>query len=249
MLFTILLLALTLVIGSGAGTAASTKSWLTIGGHRLGQPAELAKLTVVLMLAQGARRSIARPPKSLLDLWKPALVVGDPVAAHHGAAATSAPASCSSGSSSRCCSGPACAWPLLLLIASPAISLILAFSTGLWGAWFLLLLALVLWYKPYLVEGIVLVVLNVVMGVVAPLLWEQARAVPAESAARSSSIHQSIRAASGYHVIQSTGRDRLGRLVRQGLSRSARRSGSRFSPSSTPTSSSPSSARSSASSA
>ena len=38
------------------------------------------------------------------------------------------------------------------------ISLILAFSTGLWGAWFLLLLALVLWYKPYLVEGVFVVV-------------------------------------------------------------------------------------------
>ena len=34
--------------------------------------------------------------------------------------------------------------PLLLLAASPAISLVLAFSTGLWGAWFLLFLAVVL---------------------------------------------------------------------------------------------------------
>ena len=39
------------------------------------------------------------------------------------------------------------AWPLLLLIASPAISLILSFSVGLWGAWFFILLALVLWYR------------------------------------------------------------------------------------------------------
>ena len=49
-------------------------------------------------------------------------------------------------------------WPLLVLVASPVVSLILAFKRGVWGAWFLLLLALVLWYKPYLVEGIVLVV-------------------------------------------------------------------------------------------
>ena len=32
-------------------------------------------------------------------------------------------------------------WQLLLLAASPVISLVLAFSTGLWGAWFILLLA------------------------------------------------------------------------------------------------------------
>ena len=45
-------------LGSGAGTAASVKGWLTIGGYRLGQPAELAKIGVVLMLARvlSARR-------------------------------------------------------------------------------------------------------------------------------------------------------------------------------------------------
>ena len=48
----VLLVALLVGLGSGAGSAASTAGWLTIGGHRLGQPAELAKLTVVLMLAR-----------------------------------------------------------------------------------------------------------------------------------------------------------------------------------------------------
>src|SRR5205807_4186839 len=75
--FSIFLLGLTLVIGKGAGTAASTKSWLAIGSHRLGQPSEIAKVTVVLMLAKvlAVRRDA---PKSLLDLWKPALVVAIP---------------------------------------------------------------------------------------------------------------------------------------------------------------------------
>src|SRR5262249_35040674 len=62
---------------------------------------------------------------------------------------------------------------LLLLAASPAISLVLAFSTGLWGAWFLLFVAIVLLYKPYMVEGVVLVLANVIMGVAAPLLWDR----------------------------------------------------------------------------
>src|SRR3989441_9686749 len=45
-------LLLTLAAGTGAGTAASERSWIAIGGVRLGQPAELAKLAVVLMLAR-----------------------------------------------------------------------------------------------------------------------------------------------------------------------------------------------------
>src|SRR4029079_12489505 len=53
---------------------ASVKGWLTIGGHRLGQPSEFAKVTVVLMLARvlGAR---LEAPRSLLELWQPAMVV------------------------------------------------------------------------------------------------------------------------------------------------------------------------------
>ena len=73
----IVLLVVTLVFGSGAGTAASVKGWLTIGGIRIGQPAELAKLTVVLMLAR-VLASRKEAPKSLIDLWKPAAVVGLP---------------------------------------------------------------------------------------------------------------------------------------------------------------------------
>ena len=74
---TLLMLILTLVIGGGAGTAASSKSWLVIGGIRIGQPAELAKLTVVLMLAR-VLANRREPPESLLELWHPALVVGIP---------------------------------------------------------------------------------------------------------------------------------------------------------------------------
>ena len=55
----VFLLFLLLFVGAGAGTAASTKSWLAIGGVRLGQPSELAKIAVVLMLARvlAARQS------------------------------------------------------------------------------------------------------------------------------------------------------------------------------------------------
>src|ERR1035437_6901322 len=74
---TCVVLLLLIFIGKGFGTGASTKSWLAIGGFRLGQPSEIAKIVVVLMLAKvlAARRDA---PKSLLDLWQPALVGGGP---------------------------------------------------------------------------------------------------------------------------------------------------------------------------
>jgi rod shape determining protein RodA len=199
-LLSILLLALTLVIGKGAGTAASTKSWLAIGSHRLGQPSEIAKVTVVLMLARvlATRRDA---PRSLIDLWKPALVVGIPwliimlqpdlgtgivfIGIFFGMLYWSG-----------------VSWPLLILLGSPAVSLVLSFSTGLWGAWFFVLVALVLWYRPYLWEGIVLMMANVATGVVAPLLWE--KLAPYQQNRLKVFLDPSADPrASGYHVIQS----------------------------------------------
>ena len=167
---TVILLVITLAFGAGAGTAASMKGWLVIGGTRIGQPSELAKIVVVLMLAKvlSSRREAA---KSLLDLWKPSIVVGIPwllimAQPDLGTGIVFI------GIFFAMLFWSGVAWPLLVLVASPAISLVLAFSTQLWGAWFLVLIALVLWYKPYLWEGVVLVVANVAMGVVAPILWE-----------------------------------------------------------------------------
>jgi rod shape determining protein RodA len=199
-LFTLVLLASLLVLGAGSGANGHMRSWLAIGGHRLGQPAELAKITVVLMLGKVlAERREA--PTSLLDLWKPALVVGIP-----WALIMLQPDLGSSIAFIGIFFGmlywSGVPWPLLLLLASPIISLILSFSTGLWGAWFLVLLALVLWYKPYLVEGIVLMVSNVATGVVAPLLWE--KLAPYQQNRLKVFLDPTAdKRASGYHVLQS----------------------------------------------
>ena len=76
-MFSCALLVLVLFVGSGAGTAASVKGWLSIGGVRIGQPAELAKLATTLMLARvlAAQRET---PRSLLEMWRPLVVVGIP---------------------------------------------------------------------------------------------------------------------------------------------------------------------------
>ena len=198
--FTTALLVLLIFIGKGAGTAASTKSWLVLGGIRLGQPAELAKLTVVLILAR-LLAGMREPPKTLIELWKPAVAVIVPWLL------IMAQPDLGSGIvfigiffAMLFWSG--ISWRLLLLLASPVISLILTMSTGLWGAWFLLMLALVIWYKPYLWEGVFLVAANVVTGVVAPILWEGLK--PYQQNRLRVFLDPSVDArGSGYHVIQS----------------------------------------------
>ena len=165
----IVLLVVTLFFGTGAGTAAGTKSWLAIAGVRIGQPAELAKLATILMLARhlAGRRE---PPRSTFELIPSGGIVGIPlllVALQHDL-------------------GSALVFPgiffamlfwvgvspwLLLLVASPMISLFLAFSTGLWGAWIVALTLLLLWMRPYVLEALVVWGMNVLMGVVALRLW------------------------------------------------------------------------------
>lgn len=197
---TVAMLVLLLFIGKGAGTAASSKSWLAIGGFRIGQPSELAKITVVLALAK-VLSSFKEPPKSLLEMWKPALIVGIPWALimkqpDLGTGIVFV------GFAFAMLFWVGVSWPLLVLVASPVVSLILAFNTQLWGAWFLLLVALVLWYKPYMYEGIFLVVLNVIFGVVSPIVWE--KLAPYQQKRLLVFINPDIdRRLAGYHVIQS----------------------------------------------
>jgi rod shape determining protein RodA len=194
------LLMLLLFIGKGAGTAASSKSWLAIGGIRIGQPSELAKITVVLALAK-VLATFKEPPKSLLELWKPALVVGIPWALimkqpDLGTGIVFV------GFAFAMLFWAGVSWPLLVLVASPVVSLVLAYNTFYWGAWFLLLIALVLWYKPYMYEGIFLVVVNVIFGVLSLPLWE--KLAPYQQKRLLVFLNPNIDPRlSGYHVIQS----------------------------------------------
>jgi rod shape determining protein RodA len=198
---TILLLAALLVgLGSGAGTATSTSGWLTIGGHRLGQPAEFAKLTVVLMLARVLGQNRVAP-RSMIELWKPLVVAGLPLLLimAQGDLGTSI---VFVGIFFAMLFWAGVSWQLLILLASPVVSLILGFDPRIWGGWFLLLLALVLYYKPFLGEGLFVVAANVMMGIVGPLLWEHMKPY------RQNRLLVFLNPAvdprgSGYHVIQS----------------------------------------------
>lgn len=199
-LATTIVLLLLLFIGEGAGTAASTKSWLAIGGVRLGQPSELAKIAVVLMLARvlADQRTAAT---SLFALWRPALIVGVPwlfimAQPDLGTGLVFI------GIFFAMLYWSGVTWQLLVLAASPGVSLVLAFGPGVWGAWFLLLLALVAWQRPSWMEGAFVIGANVAMGVVAPLLW--GRLNPYQQRRLLVFLDPSSDPrASGYHLIQS----------------------------------------------
>ena len=55
----VFLLVLTLFIGTGAGTAAGSRSWLAIGGHRFGQPADSSQVNL-RALGNRSRRCTSR---------------------------------------------------------------------------------------------------------------------------------------------------------------------------------------------
>ncbi|WP_337170527.1 rod shape-determining protein RodA [Gemmatimonas aurantiaca] len=214
------LLVLVLFVGTGAGTAASVKGWLSIGGIRLGQPAELAKLATTLMLARvlAAQRE---PPRSLVDLWRPLLVVGIPwlLVMKQPDLGTGI---VFIGICFAMLFWAGVQWQLLVMLASPGISLVLAFSTGIWGAWFLMLVALVLWYRPYLAEGVVVIVANVVTGVVAPLLWDKLK--PYQQKRLLVFLDPSIdMKGSGYHVTQSKVAIGSGGLFGQGFTQGSQK--------------------------
>jgi rod shape determining protein RodA len=165
------LLSIVLVFGSGGGTAASVMGWLTIGGKRLGQPAEFAKLAVVLMLARVLAQRKSGAAKSMFDLWKPIIVVFVPMILilkqpDLGTAIVFV------GIFFSMLFWAGTPWKLLVLLASPVVSLILAFNSVVWGGWLVIVVLLVLWYRPYISEGIGVLLANVAAGIAAPVLWD-----------------------------------------------------------------------------
>ena len=196
----VLLLVLTLIIGTGAGTAAGSKSWLAIAGRRFGQPAELAKLAVILMLARWLA-TLREPPATLRDLIIPGLIAGLPCVLvlkqpDLGSAivfiailfvmlfwAGTKPS-------------------LLLLAASPVIGLVLAFSTVAWGVWIAILAGLLLWWRPYVWEGFAIMGLNVAGGIFALPMWN--RLAPYQQNRLLAFLNPDVDPrAAGWHVIQS----------------------------------------------
>jgi rod shape determining protein RodA len=196
----LVLLLLTLIVGTGAGTAAGAKSWLAVGGTRIGQPSELAKLAVVLMLARhlAGRRE---PATTLRQLIPSGVIVGTAfvmvgLQPDLGSALVFVAVLFAilfwSGVSP---------W-LLLLLASPLLSLLLAFSTLSWGIWIVVLTIVLFWRRPYVLEGLTVWLTNVGMGIMALSLWN--RLAPYQQNRVLSFLNPEVDPrATGWHIIQS----------------------------------------------
>ena len=197
---TVFVLLLTLVFGSGAGTAASSRSWITIAGRRLGQPAEPAKLAVILMLARwlADRRE---PPASLRDLAFPGVITFIPfllVVLQPDLGSALVFIAILFAMLYWAGARPA----LLLLLLSPAIGLAMAFSTAAWGAWIVLLFARVLYVRPYLWEGLTVMLTNIIMGVIALPFWRHL--APYQQNRLLAFLNPEVDPrATGWHIIQS----------------------------------------------
>ena len=164
------LLLLTLLVGTGAGTAAGAKSWLTLAGIRLGQPSEIAKISTILMLARHLG-SVREPPSTLVQLMPAVSIVAAPFVLV-GLQPDLGSALVFVGILFAMLFWMGVKNSLLLLLASPLLSLLLAFSTASWGAWIILLTVVLLWVRPYVLEGVLVWLGNVTMGVVALELWK-----------------------------------------------------------------------------
>ncbi|HET7599486.1 MAG TPA: rod shape-determining protein RodA [Gemmatimonadales bacterium] len=167
----LLLLLVVLVVGTGAGTAASSHSWLAIGGHQIGQPSELAKVATVLMLARylSGRRE---PPRALRDLLGPGLIVGVPFLLvlkqpDLGSALVFI------GIFFAMLYWAGVRPRLLFMLASPGVSLLLAFSNVTWAFWMIGFTALLFYWRPYVWDGLTFWLMNAFMGGVALPLWRR----------------------------------------------------------------------------
>jgi rod shape determining protein RodA len=198
--FSIALLGIVLVVGTGAGTAQSSHSWLSVGGHQIGQPSELAKVATVLMLARylSGRKE---PPRSFRDLLVPGLIVGVPFLLvlkqpDLGSAIVFIGVAFAmlfwAGVRPR----------LLFMIASPGLSLLLAFNNWAWGLWMVAFTALLVAWRPYIYDSLLVWFLNVAMGTIALPLWQ--RLAPYQQNRLLTFLNpEADPRAAGYHAIQS----------------------------------------------
>ena len=196
----LLLLGIVLLVGTGAGTAESSHSWLSVGGHQIGQPSELAKVATVLMLARflSGRKE---PPRSLRYLIAPSLIVGVPCLLvlkqpDLGSALVFV------GIYFAMLFWTGVRPRMLFLLASPVISLLLAFNTLAWSFWMIIFVIILIAWRPYVWDWVVFLAANVAMGAVAMPLWK--RLAPYQQNRLLTFLNPEVDPrAAGYHAIQS----------------------------------------------
>jgi len=166
----LVLLAATLVVGTGAGTATGVKSWINVGPVRF-QPSEIAKIATILILARLlAQRD--EPLNSLREIVVPAALVGLPLILvllqpDLGTALAFV------GILFAMLFWAGTPVALLLLLASPGLGLILSYDTVVWSS-FIVGVAAFLYiyrYRLFLFESVTVILANLAAGTISRPLW------------------------------------------------------------------------------
>ena len=164
----LILLATTLAIGTGRGTAAGIKSWIDLGPLSF-QPSQFANIATVLMVARviGGWRDT---PKSIWDLWKPILIVAAPLVLILGQPDLGTAMVLGAVLLATLFWGGVPAG-ILFMIVSPLLALFLSIEVWVFSVYMLLLIAFVYFYRAYLWESVVVVGANLAAGTIALPLW------------------------------------------------------------------------------
>ena len=130
--FSVLLLVVTLIVGTGVGTAAGVKSFIQIGSFSF-QPSEIAKIAAVLFLAKFLSQR-KEPLNSVQDLLLPSFLVGLPLALVM-LQPDLGTAMAFGGIFFTMLFWAGTPVILLLLIASPILGLVLSYETVIWSGY------------------------------------------------------------------------------------------------------------------
>jgi rod shape determining protein RodA len=168
--FALVLLLAVPIIGSAGATTGGIKSWIVLGPIRL-QPAELAKIAVVLMLAR-VLGDWREPPRTLWALWKPIVVVMIPMALvmlqpDLGSALVF------SSILVWCLFWAGTPLATIFFLVSPVLSLFLSITPWVWGVYIVLLLVLLIRRDAFLSEKASIWLANAAAGAVALPLWNK----------------------------------------------------------------------------
>ncbi|MGH7502800.1 MAG: rod shape-determining protein RodA [Longimicrobiales bacterium] len=164
----ILALLATLVIGTGAGTAAGTRSWIAVGPVRV-QPSQFANVATILMLGRvmgGWREG----PRTLIELWKPLLIVAIPMLCVL-AQPDLGTAMVFGGVLLATLYWAGTPIGMMFMLVSPLAGLLLSFRVGLFAFYMVGLLVFVYFYRAQLWESVLVVGANLAAGTIAIPLW------------------------------------------------------------------------------
>jgi rod shape determining protein RodA len=197
----VVLLVITLIVGTGSGTAAGVRSFLDLGFVRF-QPAELAKLATILALARylGSR---PEDPSTLGSLVPPAAIVGVPLVLvvlqpDLGTALAFV------GILFAALFWAGTPLGLMALLLTPGVALVLSFDPRIWAGFFVVLIGAlyVNRHRLFLVESLSVILANLAAGTISTPLWNSLAAYQQNRILVYLDPSVDPRGA-GYHVVQS----------------------------------------------